>query len=267
VITSQNDSLIWLDGNVIIERHDMRATGDSATLDQGTGYAKLMQDPSIVGRGERPFTMVGVEIDMWSKEQRLERVRSSGKARVVSDSLTMTGDTIDLRFADQEMQQVYAWGGRAVAITPQQEIEADSLDIRMPGQQLREFHALGRAIARTTVDTARVNSTERDWIAGDTIVALFDSAAAGDTTSGAKMKQVTASGSARAFYQIAPSDGAKGPPDLSYNRGREIIVSFKDGDVSTVDVKDRASGLFLEPIAPPSDTSRTPPAKPVSKRP
>lgn len=265
VVISQNDSLIWAVGNVVIERPDMIAKADSATLDQGTGFARLLKGPSIQGRGERPFTLTGKVIDLWSREQRIERVRSDGEARVLSDSLTLVGDTIDLRISNQQMERVFAWGGRAKADTPQQQMEADSLDIRMPGQRLQELHALGKAVAYTRVDTLRIQSEERDWITGDTIVALFDSAATGDTTSGARMREVTSSGGARAFYQMAPAGGVRGAPNISYNRGREIIVSFKEGEVTNVAVRDRASGLFLEPIA--SDTARTSTAKPPAKRP
>ena len=283
VVISQNDSLIWASGQVVIERPDMIAKSDSATMDQGTGFARLLRKPSIEGRGERPFTLTGIVIDLWSREQRIERVRSDGEARILSDSLTLTGDTIDLRIADQQMERVYVWGGRATADAPEQQMEADSLDILMPGQRLQELHALGRAFAYTRVDTAAIVSGERDWLSGDTIVALFDTAATGDTTSGARMRQVTANGSARAFYQLAPTGGVKGPPNISYNRGREIIVSFSEGEVSNVAVRDRASGLFLEPIQPDSvrkpvqsdsvrkpiapDSVRKPTAKPPATRP
>ncbi|MCE9602469.1 MAG: hypothetical protein K8S21_09730 [Gemmatimonadetes bacterium] len=265
VVVSENDSLIFASGKVQIERPDMRATADSATMDQGSGFARLLRSPSITGRGERPFTLTGRVIDLWSRQQRIERVRSDSAARILSDSLTLTGDTIDLRIADQQMERVFAWGARAKAVTPQQQMEADSLDIHMPGQRLRELHALRRAIAYTQVDTARIESTERDWISGDTIIARFDTAATGDTTTNARMREVTASGSARAYYQLAPSGGVKGPPNISYNRGREIIVSFVEGEVSNVAVRDRASGIFLEPTK--SDTVRTPTDKPPAKRP
>ena len=268
VVISQNDSLMWAAGQVVIERPDMIAKADSATMDQGTGFARLLRKPSIQGRGERPFTLTGIVIDLWSREQRIERVRSDGEARILSDSLTLTGDTIDLRIANQQMERVFVWGGRAKADAPEQQMEADSLEILMPGQRLQELHALGRAFAYTRVDTAAIVSGERDWLSGDTIVALFDTAATGDTASSARMRQVTAVGSARAFYQLAPSGGVKGPPNISYNRGREIIVSFVEGDVSNVAVRDRASGLFLEPVEPVQpDSVRKPTAKPPATRP
>lgn len=257
-IYSLNDSLVWASGRVIIERSDMRATADSATLDNGIEFARLLRDPRIDGKGERAFTLVGVEIDMWSKDRALERVLSSGDAKATTDSLRLTADTIDLRIVEQQMERVYTWGGRSRAVSAQQDIESDSMDIRMPGQKLERVHAVGRAIAYSIVDTAKVISSERDWIAGDTIDAQFetvevprDSASADSTDASSKtrMREVTASGAARAFYQLPPSGGVRGAPNLSYNRGRMITVHFDDGEMSTVTVSEKASGLYLEPAA------------------
>jgi hypothetical protein len=255
LVISVNDSLVFAVGKVVIERPDLRATADSATLDQGTEFARLMREPVIVGRGERTFTLVGTVVDLWSKDRKLRRVRADGAAKVTSDSLTLTGDTIDLRMADQRMERVFVWGGRAVADAPSQRLLADSMDILMPGQRLREIHALRDAIAFSTVDTAKIVSTERDWIAGDTIVARFDTLATADSTSSVRMREVLATGAARAFYQLVPSDGERGAPNLSYNRGRVITVSFDGGEVRDVAVQEKASGLFLEPV--PVDTAKT----------
>jgi len=253
LVVSENDSLVWASGDVVIERSDLRATSDSATLDQGREFARLLRKPVIEGRGERQFTLVGTVVDLWSKQQKLERVRADGAAKVTSDSLTLTGDTIDLRFVAQEIDRVFAWGTRGVADSPSQRLEADSLDIRMPGQRLREVHALGRAITRSTVDTAVIVSEERDWIAGDTILARFDTVATGDTASTARLREVVATGAARAFYQLAPANGERGAPNLSYNRGRVITVHFTEGAVKDVTVQEQASGIFLEPV--PVDTT------------
>ena len=262
-IYSVNDSLVWASGRVIIERSDMRATSDSATLDNGTEFARLLRDPRIDGKGERAFTLVGIEIDMWSKDRALERVLSSGDAKATTDSLLLTSDTIDLRIVDQQMERVYTWGGRSRAVSAQQDIESDSMDIRMPAQKLERVHAIGRAIAYSVVDTAKVISSERDWIAGDTIDAQFETvdipsdSLATDTTateSKTRMREVTATGAARAFYQLPQSGGTRGAPNLSYNRGRMITVHFKDGDMATVTVSEQASGLYLEPTPTAAET-------------
>jgi lipopolysaccharide export system protein LptA len=277
-IHSENDSLVWAVGKVVIERRDLRATSDSASLDRGTEFARLMREPRIVGTGERPYTLVGTRIDLWSKDQQLERVLSAGNAKVDSDSLTLAADTIDMRLRERSMERVFAWGGRATAVAETQEMEADSLDLRLPGQRLSEVHALGTAIAYSTVDTLRIESDDRDWIRGDTLVAFFDTVATADTTERTRMRDVVATGNARAFYQLAQSGGVKGPPNISYNRGRVIAVHFEEGEARQVDVKDKASGMFLEPIkadtvkadssakrppvATPSTAPGTPPRRP-----
>ena len=124
----------------------------------------------------------------------------------------------------------------------------------MPGQRLREVRAVGDALASSVADTALVVTDERDWIRGDTIVALFDTtgaaAAVADTTTSSQpaMREVVATGGARAFYQMSASDSAKALPNISYNRGRIIKVSFVEGAAERVDVIDRASGIYLEPV-------------------
>ena len=263
-IVSVNDSLVSAVGQVVIERHDLKATADSATLDQGTGFARLMREPRIEGRGERAYTLTGVRIDLWSTDQRLERVLSVGDARIDGDSITLTGDTIDLRLKDQRMERVYAWGKRPRATATAQEMEADSLDVLLPSQRLQEVHAIGTAVARSSVDTARIVSEEKDWITGDTLIALFDTLATSDTTQGSRMREVVATGNARAFYQLPPPAGARGLPNLTYNRGRAITVTFADGAVKNVAVREKASGIYLE--AAPADTVK-PAATPLARRP
>lgn len=253
-VLSVNDSLVWASGRVVVDRADMRATADSATVDNGTEFIQLLRDPKIVGKGERAFTLDGTVIDVWSKDRQLERVLAAGEGEAVSDSLTLRSDSIDLRFAEQMIQRVFAWGTRAFALGPSQEIESDSMDVRMPRQRLEALHAVGQAIAYSRVDSLRVQSAERDFIAGDTIVAQFetvrDAALAREET---RMREVLASGSARAFYQLPPSGGGRGTPNLSYNRGKSIVVRFENGEMSTVTVSEAASGLYLEPA--PVDTA------------
>lgn len=263
-VLSVNDSLVWASGAVVIERSDMRATADSATIDNGIEFAKLMRDPTIVGKGERPFTLDGVVIETWSRQRVLERVVAADSAKAVSDSLTLTADTIDLRLEEQRIERIYTWGGRAKADAPQQRIEADSMDIQMPDQTLDEVRAVGTAQAWSRVDTSRIETDELDWIAGDTIVAQFEPTNEGAGDASSRMREVIATGSARAFYQVPPSGGARGRPNLSYNRGRVIRVIFESGEMSTVTVTEQASGIYLE--APAAPKPATPPDSSVARR-
>lgn len=259
VVFSENDSLVWAVGKVILRRTDLDATADSARVDQGREVAHLRRDPRIVGTGERRFTMVATEIDLWSRDERLERVRGDGAGRIDADSTILRGDTLDLRLVDQVMDRVYAWGGRASVDGPRQQMEADSFDIRLPGQTLEELHAVGRATARATPDTAEIRTGAPDWITGDTLVATFETVTpAGDTTKTTRMRSVIATGAARAFQQVAVRDADPATPNLSYSRGKRITVTFAEGAMRDVAVDGEASGLYLEVAKPAADSTRVP---------
>lgn len=259
IIRSRNDSLMYASGRVVLERTDMIATSDSAFLDNGEEHARFMKKPRIEGRGERPFTLVGVVIDAYSEARKLQRVLASDEAVATSDSLTLRSDTIDIRFAEQEIARIYAWGDRARADAGVQIIEADSLDVEMPGQELRTLHALGRAVALSQPDSTRIVSEERDWITGDTIVAQFEIVADSLGATRTALREVVATGGARAYYQLPPPGGERGMPSLSYNRGKQITVQFDKGEMAGVRVNEQASGLYLEPtIAAPTDTTARP---------
>jgi lipopolysaccharide export system protein LptA len=256
-VYSINDSLLYASGQVVIERTDMRATSDSATIDNGIEFARLLRDPHVVGKSERPFALDGIVIDVWSKDRALQRVVAAGEAQAVSDSMTLTSDTVDLRFAEQKIEQIFVFGTRAIADADAQRIEADSMDIRSPGQRLEELRAVGRAKAWSLVDTTRVVTDERDWISGDTIRAQFETFTDSAGAERSRMREVIATGTARSFYQLPPSNGERGAPNISYNRGRQITVRFEAGDMSTVTVSEAASGIYLEAVTlPPADTAR-----------
>lgn len=267
VVWAENDSLVWAVGDVRITRPDLRATADSAQLDQGIGLAELRRSPRIIGTGERTYTMVATEIDLWSKDEQLERVRGNGDGRIDADSMVLRADTLALRLVQQELDRVQAWGGRARADGATQQMEADSLDLLMPRQQLEEVRAIGRALSRSRPDTLRIRSEEMDWIAGDTIIARFETVSApGDTAEATRMRDVVSTGAARSFYQVAVRDGDPALPNISYNRGRRITVTFTEGEVRDVLVEDKASGLYLEAPKAPTDTTRTVAPAPSGRR-
>jgi hypothetical protein len=197
-------------------------------------------------------------------------VLSKGKAKSVSDSATMTADTIDFRMDAGLLQRAYAWGkSRAHAINPQYDVLADSIDLRMPGQRTREIRAVRKAYAQSIPDTAKLHTKERDWMRGDTITAHFDSVqVAGDTSSQPQMRQLISQGSAQSFYQIASKDSGVVGPAINYVKGRDISLAFANRVVQTVDVVDQAQGVYLEPQVPGrSDTltARPQAAQPVRR--
>lgn len=270
VVVMDGDSLVFASNNVVITRTDVIATGDSASMNNQTQFARLMRSPKIVSRGKKQFTLFGEVIDLFGKQHALERVLSKGKAKSVSDSATMTADTIDFRMDAGLLQRAYAWGkSRAHAVNPQYDVLADSIDLRMPGQRTREIRAVRKAYAQSIPDTAKLHTKEKDWMRGDTITAHFDSVlAAGDTSSQPQMRQLISQGSAQSFYQVASKDSGVVGPAINYVRGRDIAIAFANRVVQTVDVVDQAQGVYLEPQVPGrSDTLKARPqaAQPVRR--
>jgi hypothetical protein len=202
--------------------------------------------------------MTGAQIDLYTRERELSRVLARQDARVVSDSLTLRSDTVDLRLPAGLLQFAYAWGpSRATAVSPERNLVADSIAAYLPSQRVREIRALRRAVATTRADTARVTTTERDVLRGDTVVARFDSAAAArDTNRTPPVEQLVAAGNASSLFHLASREGKAGRPSVNYVRGRVITVDFDSGAVREVTVIGQSDGVYLEP----SDSTAAPSA-------
>lgn len=249
------DSLIYAGGDVIISRPDLEARADSTEANTITEFMRLfLGDPRIETSGERPFTLRGKVLDVFAKDQQVRRLLAKGSASVISDSLLLNSDTLDIALDSSQVERVQAWGaGRAHAKAAGRDIEADSIDLQLPGQRLQEMMAIGRARAVTPADTS-IDTKESDWIEGDTVRALFDSTVKVDSASQPPLKSLEARGSARSFYQLAPRDARETLPSINYVTGRRIDVAFVNGEVNLVHVTDQARGIFLEPTktsAPP----------------
>jgi lipopolysaccharide export system protein LptA len=264
-LVSEGDNLVYASGNVEVTRPDLIAKSDSAFLDGQREFARLMRTPSVQSKKGRPFTLTGGVIDLYSRNRNLERVVATPTGHVLSEDLELAADSVDLRVSQNQLQRVIAWGrkSRATALSPERRVEADSIDAQMPGQRLREVRAIGDAYANSDPDTARMISTERDWMRGDSVMAQFDSIAPGDTVSKPQAKKIVATGNASSFYQLAQNAKTKGPPNLNYVRGRVITVTFVNKTVDKVDVVDQASGVYLEASAKaqPDTAAAQPPAR------
>ena len=266
-MVTEADSLVYASGSVEISRPDVRATADSAFLDSGREYGRLMRGPVIHGTGERPFELRGRVVELFSRNRALQRVLAAGSGQAKSEDIELASDTIDMRLgADRRLERAYAWGpSRARATSPSSDIVADSIEILMPGQRVREVRSVGDAFARSDPDTARVRTTEQDWLSGDAIVAYFDTsavpAATADTAGGrARIERLVATGSARALYHVAPQNPDAVCPGVNYSRGREIVVRFAEQQARTVTVSEGAVGVYLDPLPPPPADSAAPPA-------
>jgi hypothetical protein len=251
-IAMEGDSLVYASGQVQITRPDLLATGDSAFLDSGRDFARLMRGPSVKGVGTHTFTLTGGVIDVYSKNRQVERVVATPNGHALSQDLELVADSIDLRVTSNRLQRAMAWGKtRAHAISPDREIVADSIDAIMPDQRVREVRALRKAYAESNPDSGVV-SKQRDWMSGDTIIARFDSIPQTDTTSKPRIRQIVALGDARSFYQMKNSKGPANEPTVNYARGRVIEIDFEDRKVATVTVTDQATGVMIEPATQPA---------------
>ena len=275
-IVSRNDSLIFASGKVDINRVDLDAHGDSAYLDQGTEFMRLMgfgKQPVINGKQGRPFTLHGDVIDLYSKLRQLQRVKAYAHGDAVSQELHLWSDTIDLRVTNKQLERAYAWGpSRARANTTERDILADSIDAMLPGQVLRQVRSIGKAFAQSLPDTVKIKSKDKDWMKGDTIIAYFDSTAVrapSDTNKQPEVKTVVSLGHAQSLYQLPPKDKRAKVPALNYVRGHDIEIQLAARSVQTVNVRDSVAGVMLEPIVEDSTKTKrdSTNAPPRSRRP
>jgi hypothetical protein len=266
-IVTDGDSLVYASRMVQITRPDLLATGDSAFLDSGKDFARLMLTPSVKGIGAHTFTLTGGVVDVYSRNKQVERVVATPKGHAVSQDLELASDSIDLRVANNQLQEAIAWGpSRAHAVSPEREIIADSIDAIMPGQRVKEVRALRKAYAESNPDSGIV-SKQRDWMSGDSIIARFDSVPASDTSSRPQVRQILALGNARSFYQMKNSKGPKSEPSVNYVVGRIIDIGFEDRKVATVTVTDQADGVMIEPATEAATPTTVTTDKPGAAKP
>lgn len=251
-MVDEGDTMLFAWGEVQINRTTLQGESDSASFDKTTERARLIRTARIINRDQaEPFRLFGDTIDLYSKEQKLERVVALHNANASNADVVMQAEQIDLRFTLQKLERAFAFGkGRAKATTSSQTLVADSIDVRMPEQRVREVRAVGLAEATGAPDTLKIKSEDRDVLRGDTVIAWFDSTSTpSDTTGRARIEAIRASGNASSLFQIASKQGPAAPAALNYVRGKTIRLAFDSGQVRDVTVDSAASGLYLEPVA------------------
>jgi hypothetical protein len=273
-VTSINDSLVYAGGKVNITRPEFLATSDSAYLDNGIGRAQLLINPSVKAQHQqRPFTLTGGMIDVFSTNKQVSRIVATPDGHATSNDLQLYADSIDMRVEGNTLNRAYAWGKtRARAISPEHDIIADSIEAILPNQRIEELHAVHNAYATSIPDTTAITTAERDWMRGDTIVALFDTTqntttpttADTNATKTPPIKTLLARVNAKAYYHLKNSDGIKNKPSVNYVRGQEIDIAFENREVQTVTVQGQASGVYIEPQTDSTRASKIRPGAPGS---
>jgi hypothetical protein len=247
-----------------VDRSDFAARGDSLRLDTGPANdgTLLGGPPTLHGLGADSFDLAGRRLDFRLKDRELEHVVAKGEGRALNQGWTLVADTIAHDLAKRKLEHTEAWGDslRPHATSAKYEIKADSLALDSPGQQLREARAFGKAWLGAQVDSV---TKERDWLAGDTLVARFEPHdSAGKTKS--VLTRLVARGSARSYHLDPDEKKPGGRPSINYARGDEIVITMKtDGSekVDLVEVRGNADGVHLAPSAPKAGSAEKPAGK------
>ncbi|HEX5819365.1 MAG TPA: hypothetical protein VFY20_10825 [Gemmatimonadales bacterium] len=261
-IRQRGDEKLWAGGKVTIDRSDFSARADSLRLETGKdGSGTLVRDnPVLRGLGKDSFNLAGTQIDFALSEKDIRAVKARGDAHAVTKDLDLVADTIEIDLKDQKAEQTRAWGTvqRPLAVSKAYEVRADSLAVDTPGQQLRQVRAFSKAWIGTEKDSA---SAERDWIAGDTVVADFAPRDSGgkDVT---RLVGLESRVEAKSFYRSTdkPKDKSTPPkaPGLNYARADRIVVHMRDdeeGGVEKVDLFGNVDGVQLDPAPPGKGTA------------
>jgi hypothetical protein len=127
----------------------------------------------------------------------------------------------------------------------------------MPNQRVQLVRAVRGALAEAKPDTIQFKVEAPDtlnWLKGDTVVAHFDSLAAGDTAKNPNIRQLVATGHASSLYHMASSDTSIHRPAINQVVARVIRIDFDQRKVATVTTVDSVLGVYLEPK--PDSTSR-----------
>lgn len=297
----QDQGAILLDENATVTtaQTDLAAKSIRLAVPQDEVREALASGDAVL-QGE-DLTMLAPFITLFFTEGRVERLVAINDA--VADSIFAEMDE-----AERETERLRRgapplparelgfteFPRRPYALAQDFILEGDSLEVMAPGEVLQEVKAVGGARGESagrdslnTEDTPALVS--RDWLEGDTILALFRPTgdtisgaeaedpealparpvARGDTATGSEyqLEQLVARGRARSMYRMAPSDStvvAEEPGRLAihYVVGDEITILLNaEGEAERMEVKGQTRGIHLEPIrgrGPVRDTIAAP---------
>jgi hypothetical protein len=249
-----NDKL-WAGGKVTVDRSDFAARSDSMRLDTGAGSDGTLigGQPILRGLGTDSFRLSGRRIDLGLTQRELSKVTALGEGHAVNRDWDLTADTVAIDLTDRKLERTLAWGKgtRPYAVSTSYAMRADSLALESPAQLLKEVRGFGKAWLGGSTDSV---TKERDWMRGDTVVALF-----APSDSAGKKRAVLSRIEARVGAQSYHLErNAKIPrrPSINYARGDAITVTMKtagktpgSGGVERVDIRGKVDGIQLEASA------------------
>jgi hypothetical protein len=246
-LRSRGKSLVWAGGRVTVDRSDLSAHGDSMRLDTGVrdDGSLLGGKPEFRGLGADSFLVRGARIDFSLEHRAVSGVLAQVDAHVERKDWKLDADTIALAVHDRAVQQINAWGTQARGASSRYALRGDSMVIETPGEQLRKLQSFGNGWVAGAVDSA---TGERSWLAGDTVVALFQPADSADTAA-TRLSRLEAHVDARSYQQVAPEKPGE-KTGLSYVRASDILIFMKpEGSekVQRVEARGAVQGVQLDP--------------------
>jgi hypothetical protein len=256
-IRMKGSDQMWGGGQVNIDRSDLHGRGDSLQLDTGKASAGFLLGHAAIHRtASDSFALSGKRIDLALAKKELTGVTGRDSASLTSKNLDLTSETIDLRLEHRKVVQTRAWGKTQLprALADDYEVRGDSLIFDTPAETLKEVRSFRNGWVGLKPDSAK---GERDWLAGDTVVASFEE----QTSQGAKksaLRRLEARRSARSFYRVAGKTAAA-PPSITYSRADRIVLFMQHADslkLERVEMTGDVDGAQLTPQAAKPDSAR-----------
>ena len=256
-IRMKGSDQMWGGGQVTIDRSDLQGRGDSLQLDTGKASAGLLLGHASIHRTVADsFALAGRRIDMALVKKELTGVTGRDSATLTSRNLDLAAETIDLRLENRKVVQTRAWGKtqKPRAIADEYEVRGDSLVFDTPAETLREVRSFRNGWVGFKPDSAK---GERDWLAGDTVVASFEEQASKEGKKSA-LRRLEARRSARSFYRI-PGKTPAALPSLNYSRANRIVLFMQNADslkLERLEASGDVDGAQFTPQAAKPDSAR-----------
>jgi hypothetical protein len=322
------------EGSVTIVRDSVNASADSVRYDQEEGALFLAQDSHLVTSA---FDLSARYIRLDIPQDEIKEVLAEENSVLEGEDLKLLAPTIRLFMAEGRLERLVALRDSLLNALPQEVLEArpphpageslglvqfpirphafaqdfllwaDSIEVLAPHDALEEVWAMGDARGESMAeDTLNTEATpalaRRDWLAGDTVIAVFvpdtvdlevveradleeeaalphavdgiEGDAAPADSSGYRLDRLIAKVGARSLYRMAASDstiteGEERRMAIHYVVGEEITIYMNEGEVEHMEVTGATQGIHLEPIrlegggAPGAGVDTLPVAPPV----
>ncbi len=301
-------------GAVTVTRDSVNAEADSLEYDETAGALFLARDARMkTGAYDLSANTIRLDIpqdeirgvlaredallegqDLWLLAPAIHLLLDQGKVQRLSAMGEPQADSVAAEEAEAPRRQgpgrllppqlrekgIEEFPERPHALAEDFLLWADSLEVIAPEETLDEVWAIGNArgesMARDSLNTPDTPELiRRDWLEGDTIVAIFVPADSAQGPEGAeadsasyRLDRLVARVGARSLYRLAATDSTQAPDStravdraaegeeageermaIHYVTGDEITIVMKEGEVERMEVAGDTHGIHMEPVA------------------